>query len=156
MSNYLVTGGAGFIGTNIVRYLLKRGGQVRVIDNLSTGRRSNLRGVEKEVDFIEGDVRDRELMVEVCRGIDVVLHNAAWRAVGRSVDDPFGAHDTNCTGTLSVLGAAKENEVRRVVLASSAAVYGDQDVNLYSESLSPRPESPYAAVSYTHLTLPTN
>jgi nucleoside-diphosphate-sugar epimerase len=120
------------------------GRKVRVVDNLSTGRLDNLAGLGDSVDFVEGNICDKALMVKVSRGIDVILHNAAWRAVGRSVDDPWGAHDTNCTGALSVLEAAREERVKRVVLASSAAVYGDQDIGLYSEDLAPRPESPYA------------
>lgn len=149
MSTYLVTGGAGFIGSNIVRSLVKQGEQVRVLDNLSTGKRENLAGVLEAITFIKGDVRDPGHAQEACTGVDYVLHQAALRAVERSVDKPFETNDVNITGTLNVLLAAREAGVRRVVFASSSSVYGNTAALQHIETMVPQPASPYALTKLT-------
>jgi UDP-glucose 4-epimerase len=139
----LVTGGAGFIGSNLVRHLLAAGDRVRVLDDLSTGHRANLEGVEAEV--IEGDVRDQELVRRACRGAEVVYHLAALPSVARSLADPARTNDVNVRGTLSVLLAARAEGVRRVVYASSSSIYGDAPTLPKEEGMPPLPRSPYAA-----------
>lgn len=145
MANYLVTGGAGFIGSNIVIRLVKMGEKVRVIDNFCEGKRENLEEVENEIELIEGDIRDRKILSDCMKGIDYVLHQAALRSVPRSVDDPLSTNEVNITGTLNVLLAAKEANVKRVVFASSSSVYGDTEKFPQSEDDIPSPVSPYAA-----------
>ena len=139
-----VTGGAGFIGSHIVRGLLDRGDEVRVVDNFSTGKRENLADVESRIDLIEGDVCDLELMTKVLRGADVAYHQAALPSVPRSVSDPLASNQTNVGGTVSVLFAAKEEGVRRVVYAASSAAYGDAPTLPRKEDQLPQPLSPYA------------
>lgn len=139
----LVTGGAGFVGSNLVRALLDRGHAVRVFDDLSTGRRENLAGLE--VELVDGDVRDTPALTRAVRGVAVVFHQAAIPSVARSVADPRSSHDVNATGTLNVLLAARDAEVERVVYASSAAVYGNADSLPLREELPARPASPYGA-----------
>lgn len=143
-SAYLVTGGAGFIGCNIVRGLVRQRQSVVVLDNLSTGQRSNLRDVEKRIRFIKGDIRDMPTVQRAARGVQYVLHQAALRAVERSVDDPRATNDTNITGTLNVLLAARDEGVRRVVFASSSSVYGSSRSSPQTEQQVPNPQSPYA------------
>src|SRR3989344_1543408 len=144
MATYLVTGGAGFIGTNIVRELLQRGENVVVLDNFATGQRENLADVASDIKLIEGDIRDQKAVTEAFQGIDYVLHQAALRAVERSVDDPLETNDVNITGTLNVLLAAREAKVQRVVFASSSSIYGNQAQERQVETLPPAPASPYA------------
>ncbi|MDP9242948.1 MAG: NAD-dependent epimerase/dehydratase family protein [Actinomycetota bacterium] len=139
----LVTGGAGFIGSNLALELLARGARVRVFDDLSTGRRSNLDAVSGEVELVEGDVRDPSGLEAAMRGVTTVFHEAAIPSVFRSVGDPRSSHDANATGTLNVLIAARDAEVERVVYASSSSVYGDADVLPVHEELPTRPLSPY-------------
>ena len=142
---YLVTGGAGFIGSHIVEELIKRGMQVRVIDNLSTGRRENLRHLMDEIEFIEGDIRDVTVVNRVMNGVHVVLHQAAIASVPQSIQDPKETTETNLNGTLHLLMAARDVGVRRVVYASSCAVYGDVPILPKVEDALPAPLSPYAA-----------
>jgi nucleoside-diphosphate-sugar epimerase len=137
----LVTGGAGFIGSAIVRTLLSRGDDVRVLDNLLTGLEENL---PEGAGLVRGDVRDLDAVRRACRGVEVIFHQAAVRSVPRSVDDPRLANDTNVTGTLNVLIAAAEAGVRRVVYASSSSVYGDAQGGVNREDMTPAPRSPYA------------
>jgi nucleoside-diphosphate-sugar epimerase len=144
LSLYLVTGGAGFIGSHIVEELLRRGERVRVLDNFSTGRRENLSSFLGRIELIEGDLRDPSTLRRAVQGVDCVLHQAAIASVQRSVDDPLETHAVNATGTLNLLVAAQEAGVRRVVYASSAAVYGDSPTLPKQESMLPRPKSPYA------------
>jgi UDP-glucose 4-epimerase len=150
MSSYLVTGGAGFIGSNIVEELLKRGETVRVLDNFSEGTRENLDLAKRhslstlDYELIEGDIRDISTCLLACRNIDYVLHQAALCSVPRSVDEPSETNEVNIRGTLNVLLAAKEARVKRVVCASSAAVYGDSAKLPQSETETPTPLSPYA------------
>ena len=145
MATYLVTGGAGFIGSNIVEALIERGHAVRVVDNFLTGRRENLEPFAGRFELVEGDIRDLDLMRSVVRGCDYVLHQAALPSVPRSVEDPLTAHAINVDGTLNVLVAAREEGVKRVVFASSSAVYGESPVEAKHEDLPPMPVSPYGA-----------
>jgi nucleoside-diphosphate-sugar epimerase len=144
MASYLVTGGAGFIGSHIVEELIRRGERVRVLDNFSTGRRENLAPLLEHVDLIEGDLCDLATVRRAVEGVDCVLHQAALASVQRSVDDPLAAHTANATGTLHLLMAARDAGVKRVVYASSSSVYGDSPVLPKQEDHLPRPKSPYA------------
>ncbi len=140
----LVTGGAGFIGSNLVRELLSRGFGVRVLDNLSTGRRENLSDVDGDVEVIEGDVRHLATVGRATEGVARVFHEAAIPSVARSVAAPLASHEANATGTLNVLIAARDAGAERVVYASSSSVYGDADRLPVTEDVPPRPISPYA------------
>ena len=150
MSLFLVTGGAGFIGSNIVGELLNRGERVRVLDNLCTGKRDNLAFVERlqrpaaDFEFMEGDIRHLDTCRRACHGVDYVLHQAALCSVPRSINDPSASNDVNVCGTLTVLMAAREVGVKRVVHASSSSVYGNSEVLPKTESQAPSPVSPYA------------
>jgi len=144
MAKYLITGGAGFIGCNIARELVRLRQEVVVLDNLSTGSLRNLTDIKKRISFIKGDIRDLSTVARAFRGVDYVLHQAALRAVERSVDDPRATNDNNITGTLNVLLAARDTGVKRVVYASSSSVYGDIKEPRQVETLSSRPASPYA------------
>ena len=141
----LVTGGAGFIGSDLVRALARQGMRVRVYDDLSTGRAANLEGLGDEVELVEGDVRDRESLWAATQGAAVVFHLAAFTSASRSVADPLATHEVNATGTLNMLMAARDAGCQRVVVASSASVYGDQDPGPLRESLPAWPTSPFAA-----------
>jgi nucleoside-diphosphate-sugar epimerase len=145
MSNYLVTGGAGFIGSHVVERLLAEGHQVRVLDNFSTGRRENLRRCLAEIELFEGDLRSLHTVHQAVEGVDYVLHLGALPSVPRSVKTPVEAHAINSTGTLHVLLAAHEAGVRRLVFASSSSIYGDSPVLPKTEEMIPAPLSPYAA-----------
>jgi nucleoside-diphosphate-sugar epimerase len=142
--NFLVTGGAGFIGSNIVEELLKRKHAVRVIDNFSTGKRENLGEFNGTIDLVEGDIRSYHIIRQAVDGVDVVLHQAALPSVPRSVRDPITSNDVNTVGTLNVLHASKEAGVRRVIYASSSSVYGDTVELPKHEGMIPNPLSPYA------------
>ena len=120
MANYLVTGGAGFIGSNIVEELVRRGEKVRVLDNFLTGKRENVAPFLKRIELIEGDIRDRKILDKALQGIDFVLHQAALRSVPKSVEDPILTNDINVFGTLNLLLAARDAKVKRVVYASSS------------------------------------
>jgi len=142
---YLVTGGAGFIGSHLVERLVREGAEVTVLDDLSTGRREYLRDVRDRIRFIRGNVARLEACRRAMQGVDYVLHQAAVTSVPRSTRNPIVAHQVNVTGTLNVLLAAQEAKVRRVVYAASTAAYGDAAVLPNHEALLPRPMSPYAA-----------
>ncbi len=144
MAMYLVTGGAGFIGSHIVERLVERGHEVRVLDNLSEGRRENLASVWDRIEFLEGDLRDWECVRRAVRDVEYVLHQAALRSVPRSVEDPVTTTAVNVLGTVTLLHAAREAGVRRVVFASSSSVYGEVSELPLRESQPPRPISPYA------------
>ncbi len=140
----LVTGGAGFIGSHLVEALVARGKRVRVLDNLATGRLENLSAVKDSVEFVQGDLRDRAVVSRAMQGVEVVFHHAALASVPLSVEDPLTTHDVNATGTLNVLLAARDADVRRVVYASSSSVYGDDPQLPKREEMEPNPCSPYA------------
>jgi len=140
---YLVTGGAGFIGSNITEALVRRGDRVRVLDDFSTGRRENLAGLAG-VEVVEGDLRDPRAVSRAVAGVEGVFHQAALRSVPRSVDDPLSSNEVNVTGTLVLLLACREAKVRRVVYASSSSVYGDDPTLPKVETLPTAPISPYA------------
>lgn len=142
--NVLITGGAGFIGSHLAERLLGADHSVRVLDNLSTGRRENLPAGGK-LEFIEGDIRDVATVRRAVVGMDAIVHLAAVASVQASVDDPCGTHATNFDGTLNLLEAARTGGVRRFLYASSAAVYGDNEMLPIDESAVPRPLTPYAA-----------
>ncbi len=145
MSHYVVTGGAGFIGSAITRRLLAEGaGRVVVIDNLLSGRESNLEEIRSRIDFQRVDIRNYEEIAPLIRGAAVVFHEAAIPSVPRSIEDPVPSHDVNANGTFNVLRAAKEGKVGRVVYAASSSAYGDTEVLPKVESMTPRPKSPYA------------
>ena len=145
MSVYLVTGGAGFIGSNIVDTLIERGEKVKVIDNFVSGKRENLLPVLDKIELIEGDIRDTAVLKDAVAGVDYILHQAALRSVPKSVDDPTSFNEVNISGTLNVLLAAKEAGVKRVVFASSSSIYGEARVFPEKETHLPLPISPYAA-----------
>jgi len=140
----VVTGGAGFIGSHLVRALLKRGDRVRVIDNFSTGKEENLSDIISDIDLCRGDIRDEALLAEMLAGIDAVLHQAALPSVPRSFADPVGTTAVNIGGTLALLEAARRKGVKRFVFASSSSIYGNSPVSPKNESLPPGPLSPYA------------
>jgi len=142
---YLITGGAGFIGSNIVEALVRRGERVRVLDDLSTGSLANLVAVQDCVEFMKGDLRDMQVVRRAVEGVVYIAHQAALRSVPRSVDDPLSTDAVNTHGTLQLLLAARDAKtVRRVVYASSSSVYGDSPVLPKVENQTPAPVSPYA------------
>ena len=144
---YLVTGGAGFIGSNLVEELLRRGEEVVILDDLSTGKKANIESFmnNERFTFKEGTITDPETCVSVCEGVDFVLHQAAVCSVQKSIEDPITTHKVNVTGTVNILLAARDAGVKRVVWASSTSVYGNSTIlpNIETNSLSPL--SPYAA-----------
>jgi len=146
---YLVTGGAGFIGSNLVRALLASGERVRVLDNYLTGKRENLAGLSDEYggafEPVEGDLRDLEAVRKATAGVEYVLHQGALPSVPRSVADPVLSNEINVSGTVNLLVAARDAGVRRVVFAASSSAYGDTPELPKRESMPPRPKSPYAA-----------
>jgi len=145
-TKFLITGGAGFIGSNLAEYLVNEGYQVRVLDNLATGRIENIKELfdKPNFEFLEGDIRSLEDCQKACVGIDYVLHQAALGSVPRSIKDPKTTNDVNITGTLNTLIAARDHQVKRFVYASSSSVYGDE-VNLPKvEEHIGKPLSPYA------------
>jgi len=139
-----VTGGAGFIGSNLASALLEGGHTVALVDDFSTGRRENLCAIESEITLFEGDVRDGKLLSRAFEGAEVVFHQAALPSVARSVESPRASHGVNAGGTLEVLLSAREAGVRRVVYASSSSIYGDAPELLKRETMAPAPLSPYA------------
>jgi nucleoside-diphosphate-sugar epimerase len=149
MSRYLVTGGAGFIGSHLVGALLDQGAQVRVLDNFSTGKRENLSGLGGNLEVLEGDVRNQALVEKAVRDVEVVFHQAAFVSVPESMEKPQTCFDVNVTATIALFDAARLAGVRRVVLASSAAVYGESDALPLIESTPTQPLSPYAASKRT-------
>ena len=148
MSLYLVTGVAGFIGSSIARALIARGDSVRGIDNFSTGKRSNLVGLEA-MDFIEGDIVNDADCAKACSGVDFIFHEAALPSVPRSVKDPVESNLNNVTGTLQLLVAARNARVKRVVYAGSSSAYGDTPTLPKREDMTPNPISPYAVAKLT-------
>ena len=144
MANYLVTGGAGFIGSNLVEALLDEGASVRVLDDFSTGKRENLDGFLGEIELVEGSITDPATCASACEGIQFVLHQAALASVPRSVANPAASHETCATGTLNMLIAARDARVRRFVYAGSSSAYGDTPTLPKVETMPALPRSPYA------------
>lgn len=142
---FLVTGGAGFIGSNICRRLVAEGCYVRVIDNLLTGKKSNLAGILEKIDFIEADMGDETAARAAMKGIDVVLHQGAVPSVPRSVDDPATTHQHCVNATFTLLLAARDSRIKRFVYAASSSAYGDSPVMPKVETMITNPKSPYAA-----------
>lgn len=144
MSKYLVTGGAGFIGSNIVEELLNMGEDVVVLDNLSTGCENNMKQFIGDIRFVEGDIRDAEAVDTAMEGVEYVFHQAALASVPRSIDDPVLVNEVNVGGTVNVLERAKKAGVRSFVYAASSSAYGDVEVSPKDEGIRPEPLSPYA------------
>ena len=145
MAKYLVTGGAGFIGSNLVRFILAKGHQAVVLDNFATGKRENMHDFIDRVTFIEGDIRDRATVDKAVAGAAAIFHEAALGSVPRSVEDPVTSHDVNVNGTLTVLEAARAAGVKRLIFAASSSAYGDRAESPKHEGMVPLPISPYAA-----------
>ncbi len=141
---FLVTGGAGFIGANLAYELVRRGNQVKVLDNFSSGKRENLKEIENDIELIEGDIRSYHIVQDAVKGTDVVLHQAALPSVPRSIKDPITTNDVNISGTLNILEASVSAKVRRVVYASSSSIYGDNPDLPKHENMPTNPLSPYA------------
>jgi nucleoside-diphosphate-sugar epimerase len=141
---FLVTGGAGFIGSHIVEALVKRGEDVRVLDNFSSGKEENLAAAAKKIELIRGDIRQKETCLKACAGIDFILHQAALRSVPKSLHNPRDYNEVNIQGTLNMLEAARENRVKGFVFASSSSVYGEALRFPQRENDLPRLISPYA------------
>jgi UDP-glucose 4-epimerase len=143
MTHYLITGGCGFIGSHIAEALVERGDRVRILDNLSSGYEANLSPIRDRVEFIEGDIRNTADVAGAMDGITHVFHEAALVSVVESVEDPETNHNINITGTLNVLNSARKANVKRIVWASSAAIYGDDPALPKTENMLPSPVSPY-------------
>ena len=150
----LVTGGAGFIGSNLVKYLLELGEvtKVRVLDNLATGALKNIEAFERnqKFEFVQGDIRDYDVCLNACEGIDLISHQAALGSVPRSINDPLTTNNVNITGTLHVFTAAKEKNIKRVVYAASSSTYGDHPGLPKIENKIGNPLSPYAVTKYVN------
>ena len=145
MAKYLVTGGAGFIGCNLTRFILHQGHDVVVLDDCSTGKRENIEETLDRIEFIEGDIRDRATTDKAVAGCAAIFHEAARPSVPRSVEDPVTAHDVNVNGTMTLLEAARAAGVKRVIFAGSSSAYGDQPDSPKHEGMAPMPISPYAS-----------
>jgi nucleoside-diphosphate-sugar epimerase len=145
----LITGGAGFIGSHLVDALVSADCDVTVLDNLSTGHLSNLRNIENRITFYQGDIRDQDILIKASKDRDIIFHQAAVVSVPQTVDNPVDSAMVNDMGTLFVLEAARKNNVKRVVLASSCAVYGDDPDIPKFENMNPKPQSPYAVQKLT-------
>ena len=148
MNRYLVTGGAGFIGSHIAEELVKRGDSVRIVDNFLTGKEENIASFLDGIELIRGDIRDLKLCHEAVKDVDYVLHQAALPSVPRSVEDPLLTNAINIEGTLNVLLASRDASVKKVVFASSSSVYGDDEHLPKKEGLEGNPLSPYAVSKY--------
>jgi UDP-glucose 4-epimerase len=149
MALYLVTGVAGFIGSNIAQQLLRRGENVRGLDNFSTGKRENLAEMAGKIDLREADLLDSSALLSACRGVDFVLHQGAIPSVPKSVLDPLSSHNANINGTLNLLMAARDAKVKRLVFAASSSAYGDTPVMPKREDMLANPISPYAVQKLT-------
>ena len=145
MATYIVTGGAGFIGSNIVDELLRRNQTIRVIDNFSTGKHENLKAVAGAIEIVDADLAEATNLADILRGADYVIHQAAIPSVPKSIIDPVKSHNANVNGTLNLLMAARDAKVKRVVYASSSSVYGDSPTLPKHEGMMPNPLSPYGA-----------
>lgn len=149
MTKVLVTGGAGFIGSNLVDGLLREGYEVRVLDNFSTGRRENIEHVKNDIELIEGDMRDQEITDQAVAGVDMILHEAALPSVPRSINAPVTSNDVNVGGMLKLLSSAQKTGVQRMIMASSSSIYGNTVELPKHEGMTPKPMSPYAVTKLT-------
>jgi len=149
MSRYLVTGGAGFIGSNIVKELVSRGEKVTVIDDLSTGNIANITPYLDQIEFVEGSITNLDLLKKLLKDVDYVLHQAAIPSVARSVEDPIRSNEANVTGTLTLLTAVRDAKIKSFVYASSSSVYGNTKQLPKNEDMNPQPLSPYAVSKLT-------
>jgi nucleoside-diphosphate-sugar epimerase len=149
VKRFLVTGGAGFIGSHIAETLVKKGDFVRVLDNFSSGKIENLEKILKKIDLIRADIRDKDICLKATKGIDYVLHQAALRSVPKSMHNPRQYNEVNINGTLNLLEASLENKVKRFVFASSSSVYGNINTFPEKEDFLPQPISPYALTKLT-------
>jgi nucleoside-diphosphate-sugar epimerase len=147
--NVLVTGGAGFIGSNLADELIRQGAKVRIIDNLVTGFRENLEEISGDFEFFEADINDDAALAKAIDSVEVIFHQAALPSVPRSVDDPAETHQACVNGTFNLLNTAREKGVRRVIYAASSSAYGDQEILPKVETMAPDPLSPYAAAKLT-------
>ena len=145
MAKYLITGGAGFIGSNLARFLLEKNHNVVVLDNFATGKRENLQEIQERITLMEGDIRNRATVDQAIEGCAAVFHQGALGSVPRSIDAPLTSHDVNVNGTITVLEAARSAGVKRVVFAASSSAYGNQPVSPKQEDMPVLPISPYAA-----------
>jgi len=145
VSKFLITGGAGFIGSNLARFILEKGHDVVILDNFTTGKRENLAEILDDIRLIEGDIRDRNAADEAMIGCVAVFHQAALGSVPRSMIDPLTSHDINVNGTVTILEAARRAGIKRVIFAASSSAYGDQPVSPKQEMMPVMPISPYAA-----------
>ena len=150
MSLFLITGGAGFIGSHLTAALLQRNDQVRVLDNFATGKRENILPLTKDphLTMIEGDLRSFHIVRAAVKGVDYILHQGALPSVPRSINDPITSNDVNILGTLNLLEAAKEFGVKRIVCASSSSIYGNSETLPKVETMPVNPMSPYALTKY--------
>ncbi len=146
---YLVTGGAGFIGSHLVEELVAQGKSVRVLDNLASGKMENMASFLAKIDFVQGDIRDLETCQKACEGVQFVSHQGALGSVPRSVEDPLTTNNVNDGGTLHMLLAARDAKVKKFVFASSSSIYGDTPTLPKTESMLPTPMSPYALSKLT-------
>ncbi len=144
-SKVLITGGAGFIGSNLADELIKQGAKVVILDNFLTGFRENLEEIKGDFDFVEGDINDNSKLRRAVENVEIIFHQAALPSVPRSVENPLETHQACVNGTFNVLQKAKENNVKRVVYAASSSAYGDQETLPKVETMRPEPLSPYAA-----------
>ena len=144
MSRFLVTGGAGFIGSHIAEYLVKKGNFVRVVDNFTSGKEENLADFRDKIELIRSDIREKEVCLKASQGIDYIMHQAALRSVPKSMFNPQEYNEVNITGTVNLLQAAVENKAKGFVFASSSSVYGEVKIFPEKESFPPGPISPYA------------
>ncbi|MBU0952465.1 MAG: SDR family oxidoreductase [Elusimicrobia bacterium] len=149
MSLYLITGGAGFIGSHIADELVKQGQQVRILDNFCTGSKENLKNVANKAEIIKGDIRNERDVHLALKKVDYVLHQAALRSVPRSIADPISSNDVNVSGTLLLLNLSKEHKIKKFVYASSSSIYGDNPALPKVETQIPAPVSPYAVSKLT-------
>ena len=145
----LVTGGAGFIGSNLAEELIRQGAKVSILDNFATGFRENLDEIKGDFDFVEGDLNDSKLLDGILNGVDAVFHQAALPSVPRSVENPLETHQACVNGTFSLLDASRKSGVRRFIYAASSSAYGDQPTLPKTETMRPDPLSPYAAAKLT-------
>jgi len=143
MARYLITGGAGFIGSNLAHALVAQGESVRILDDFSTGRMQNLRGIEERIDIVRGDLRDPAAVARAVQGAEFILHQAALNSIPRSIKEPGPTNAVNVTGTLLLLEAARAAGVRRLVYASSSSVYGDTPGLPKTEEMPLAPKAPY-------------